>query len=259
MYPQKHVLMVDSNSRYVSQLGSHLQSEGFAIHIARDSITAQAMVKQSQFHVAVINVQLLNERDNRDLSGIELAARLQLYTRVIMVAEQPTYEMTRLALAQRTNSPAPACDFVAKNEGTAAVITTIRKVLNLNLNISTATQPNHGIKSQREDQWHPLSTKRFGLDHYTRTALVDGHSVTLTEREYRLLRFFFDRAESVITREDIVCQVLSEIYNPFADCNRVNNIISRLRRRVEPEPNTPQFLVTRWGSGWIFLPDGESS
>lgn len=257
MYPQKHVLLVDSNSRYISQLGSHLQAEGFAIHIARDVFTAQAMVKQSQIHIAVVSVQLLNEHDSRDVSGIELAARLQLYTRVIMVAEQPTFEMTRLALAQRTNGPAPACDFVARNEGTAAVITAIRKVLKLTIN--TPTQPNRSIKPQREDQWHTRSTKRFGLDHYTRTALVDGHSVTLTEREYRLLRFFFDRAESVITREDIVCQVLSEIYDPFADCNRVNNIISRLRRRVEPEPKTPQFLVTRWGSGWIFLPEGDET
>jgi DNA-binding response OmpR family regulator len=179
-----------------------------------------------------------------------------------MLADQPNFEMTRLALAPRINSPAPACDFVAKDEGTVAIISALRKVLNLSddpaQTYSGAAPASAMGRRRNNEQFHPRSTERFALDHHTRTAKVDGEAVTLTEREYRLMRFFLDNAESVITREDIVCQVLNEIYDPYADCNRVNNIISRLRRRVEPLPDDPQFIITRWGSGWMFYPTGDA-
>jgi two-component system phosphate regulon response regulator OmpR len=33
--------------------------------------------------------------------------------------------------------------------------------------------------------------------------------------------------------------------------------ISRLRRLIETDPNTPKFLQTKWGFGYIFIPDSE--
>jgi DNA-binding response OmpR family regulator len=263
MFQAKHILIIDGNNNYARILGSYLQAENFVVHYANDTFTAQAKVKQLPIHAALINVRLLNERDSNDWSGMELAERIRPYTRVILMAQHPTYEMTRLALAPRINAPAPACDFVAKGEGTVAIITAVRKALNLNLDTEPlpSSKPSqnsyNGTGRQLRGQWHPQSTERFALDHHTRTVRVDGESVSLTEREYRLVHYFFDNAEIVITREDIVCHVLNEIYEPYADCNRVNNIISRLRRRIEPMPDAPQFIITRWGTGWMFYPNGE--
>lgn len=264
MYQAKHILIVDGNhnSNYARILGSHLQANNFVVHYALDTYTAQAKVKQLPIHAALVNVRLINERDMNDWSGIDLAEHLRPYTRVVMMAQNPTFEMTRKALVPRINAPAPACDFVAKSEGTQAMLAALHKAVTLS---QTAAKTHVGGSRQtaalgrpKDEQWHPRSTQRFALDHHTRTAKVDGETVTLTEREYRLMRFFLDNAESVITREDIVRQVLKEIYDPYADCNRVNNIISRLRRRVEPLPDEPQFIITRWGSGWMFYPDGDA-
>jgi DNA-binding response OmpR family regulator len=87
---------------------------------------------------------------------------------------------------------------------------------------------------------------------------VHGCKIHLNDREYRLLHYLMDHAETVISREEIVVRVFHEIYDAVADGNRVNNIISRLRKRIEPDNDFPQFLITRWGSGWMFFPAGNA-
>jgi DNA-binding response OmpR family regulator len=87
---------------------------------------------------------------------------------------------------------------------------------------------------------------------------VNGANIHLNDREYRLLHYFMDHAETVISREEIVVRVFHEIYDALADGNRINNIISRLRKRIEPDIDLPQFLITRWGSGWMFFPAGDA-
>lgn len=267
MFPAKHILIIENpqNSNYARILGSQLQADNFIVYYPPDEFTALAQVKQLPIHAALINVRLVNERDANDWSGIELAERISPYTRVVMMAQHPSFEMTRMALARRIDGSTAASDLVAKNEGLGAVIAALHNALHLPMEVPQAYNniavqvPRPSLTQRKNEQWHPRSTKRFALDHHTRSVIVDGTSVSLTEREYRLVLYFLDNAETVITREDIVCQVLNEHYDPYADTNRVNNIISRLRRRLEPAPEEPQFIITRWGSGWMFYPHGDAS
>lgn len=263
MLNSKHILIVDMEDRFINAVGRYLEHENFIVHIAQDAYTAQALVKQMRIHIALVSVSLLNTRDSKDWSGIQLAINLSPYTRVIMTAQQPTFEMVRQALAPRINGAAPAYEFVRKEEGIAPLLTTIHKVMNISVE-ATVTQVQRTAstvptqKTSYPVPQHPRSSNRFALDMNTRVAIVDDEDIALTDREYRILSYFMDHAETVITREDIVDKILNEVYDEVADCNRVNNIISRLRRKIEPDVNHPQFIVTRWGSGWMFYPEGNA-
>ncbi len=258
----QNVLIVDIDERFITTIKLYLEREGFNVHVAHDAFTAGALVKQMRVHIALVSVSLLNLYDNSDMSGIQLAINLTAYTRVIMSAKNPSFEMVRQALAPRINGPAPACEFVRKEEGIAPILTVIHKVLNISLETSVAqlqrTGTNVSLKPRHMLSQHPRSCERFTLDLNTRVAIVDGEEIALTEREYRIIAYFMDYAETVITREDIVDKILQEIYDSVADCNRVNNIISRLRKKIEPDADRPQFIVTRWGSGWMFYPEGDA-
>jgi DNA-binding response OmpR family regulator len=257
----KNILIVDSNAHFAQLLGNQFLAEGFSIQIAGDAMSAQSMVKQTVVHAAFIHASVLNPADPYDYSGIDLAANLRAYTRNIIFADKPSVDMVRYALAARANAAAPACDFVAKSEGMAAMVTSLRKVLNLpdpNPTSANGTNGATGSASRSKQSVHPRSTEQFTLDHNARIAVVDGCNIHLNDREYRLLHYFMDHAETVISREEIVVRVFHEIYDAIADGNRVNNIISRLRKRIEPDNDFPQFLVTRWGSGWMFFPAGDA-
>lgn len=262
MLSTKNILIVDMDAAFVDAVGAQLEANGFTIHTARDAVTAQSRVRQTQIHAALVSVHLFNAHDSNDWSGIELALNLSRHTNVVMTARKPTVEMVRLALATRINSPAPAHDLVKKEEGIEAIVTAIYKVVNM---ANEAIPAGYNAPTQHPKQgsgralnWHPQSTEYFALDHNTRLAVVNGENIPLSEREYHILAYFMDNSETVISREDIVSRVLNEIYDSQADCNRVNNIISRLRKSIEPDPQHPKFIITRWGSGWMFYPNADA-
>jgi DNA-binding response OmpR family regulator len=260
LHPMKNILIVDSNRNFAQFLSKQLYGEGFSIQIATDAMNAQSIVKQTVVHAALINASLYNPADAYDYSGIDLAANLRPYTRNIIFVDKASVEMVRYALAARANAPAPACDFVAKSEGVAAITTSLRKVLNLPELSPTSSGMNSasGHGKRKSQSVHPRSSELFILDHNARIAVVHGCNIHLNDREYRLLHYLMDHAETVISREEIVVRVFHEIYDALADGNRVNNIISRLRKRIEPDNDFPQFLITRWGSGWMFFPAGDA-
>jgi DNA-binding response OmpR family regulator len=261
LHTMKNILIVDSNASFAQLLGSQLYAEGFSVQTASDAMSAQSIVKQSVVHAALISASLYSPSDAYDYSGIDLATNLRAYTRNIIFADKASVEMVRYALAARANAPAPACDFVAKSEGIAALISSLRKVLNLpepSHGGGSGSQGASGGGSRSYQSVHPRSTELFVLDHNVRIAVVHGCKIHLNDREYRLLHYLMDHAETVISREEIVVRVFHEIYDAVADGNRVNNIISRLRKRIEPDNDFPQFLITRWGSGWMFFPAGDA-
>ncbi|MEM9952221.1 MAG: response regulator transcription factor [Chloroflexota bacterium] len=256
----QNILIVDIDDMFVTNTKTYLEGYGFTVQTAYDAYTAQALVKQMRIHIAIVSTNLCNAHDYSDTSGIDLAVILSSHTRVIMVSKTPSFDMVRQALAPRINGAAPAYEFIRKDDGYTAVLTAIRKVLKISPEATLMQMQRTATPEIRTNAMthHPRSSEAFTLDMDTRIAIVDDEDVALNDREYRILNYFMDHAETVITREDIVDKILNEVYDSIADSNRVNNIISRLRSKIEPDSNHPRFIITRWGSGWMFYPDGDA-
>ncbi len=80
---------------------------------------------------------------------------------------------------------------------------------------------------------------------------VDGRRTeTLTDLEYRVLLLFSDHPGQLCTKYQIVEAVWGEDYIDRVDDARIEKLISRLRRKIEPDPNNPQYLVTVRGRGY---------
>jgi hypothetical protein len=80
---------------------------------------------------------------------------------------------------------------------------------------------------------------------------VDGeHSVTLTELEYRALLLFYGRMGQLCDKYQIVEAVWGDDYIDEVDDARIEKLISRLRKKVEPDPNTPKYIQTVRGRGY---------
>ena len=96
---------------------------------------------------------------------------------------------------------------------------------------------------------------RFGdceIDFKSMTARRDGIPVVLTAHEFKLLKFFTENVDRVLTRELLLNEVWG--YNAYPTTRTVDNQILKLRQKLEPDPANPKHLLTIYGAGYKFVP-----
>ena len=86
--------------------------------------------------------------------------------------------------------------------------------------------------------------------------LADGRRETLSERELMIFRLLVERANQVVSRDEILDVVWGS--DAFPSSRTVDNFVVRLRKLFEPDPSRPTYLHTVWGVGYRFTPSGDS-
>ena len=90
------------------------------------------------------------------------------------------------------------------------------------------------------------------IDFKKMTAWRGGNPVILTAHEFKLLKYFTENAERVLTREVLLNEVWG--YNAFPNTRTVDNQILKLRQKLESDPADPRHLLTIYGAGYKFVP-----
>ncbi len=91
------------------------------------------------------------------------------------------------------------------------------------------------------------------VDHASREVRVAGRSVPVTAREFDLLAFLAASPRQVFTREQLLRQVW-ESSTEWQDDATVTEHVRRVRRKIEPDPDHPRWVVTVRGVGYRFEP-----
>ena len=76
--------------------------------------------------------------------------------------------------------------------------------------------------------------------------------VTLTAREFQLLKYFIENAGKVLSRDQLLNEVWG--YQNYPTTRTVDNHILRLRQKLEPDPANPRHFLTLHGTGYKFTP-----
>jgi DNA-binding response OmpR family regulator len=90
------------------------------------------------------------------------------------------------------------------------------------------------------------------IDFKKMTVRRSGSPVILTAHEFKLLKFFTENTERVLTREVLLNEVWG--YNAYPTTRTVDNQILKLRNKLEPDPANPKHLLTIYGAGYRFVP-----
>jgi DNA-binding response OmpR family regulator len=80
----------------------------------------------------------------------------------------------------------------------------------------------------------------------------NGQRVSLTAQEFRVLRYFIDRANRAISREELLNEVWG--HQNYPSTRTVDNHILRLRQKLEVDPSNPQHFLTLHRAGYKFAP-----
>ena len=90
------------------------------------------------------------------------------------------------------------------------------------------------------------------LDFRTYQATKSAAPIELTPREFRILRYFIDHAEEVVSRESLLNHVWG--YDSSAFTRTVDTHMARLRQKIENTPGEPRHLITVHRVGYKFVP-----
>lgn len=90
------------------------------------------------------------------------------------------------------------------------------------------------------------------IDFQKMIAQRAGNPIVLTSHEFKLLKFFTEHAERVLSRELLLNEVWG--YNSYPTTRTVDNQLLKLRQKLEPDPANPRYLLTIYGAGYKFVP-----
>jgi two-component system KDP operon response regulator KdpE len=223
------ILAVDDDGGVLRLLTVELQAQGFRVITTDSPARALALAASEEPDLALIDVVM------PAMSGIDLMKRIQAHRRIPIILVTG-----RDRAADRVHGlEAGADDYVVKPFGPEELGARIRAVLR------------RGAHTPRE--LPPISAG--GLDVYLGRRLVtrDGRPVTLTRSEWLLLQYLVRNSGRVLLYEDILENVWGPDYRTDSQYLRV--WISRLRAKLESNPNRPDVIRTHLGMGYVFVAD----
>ncbi|MDD4371036.1 MAG: winged helix-turn-helix domain-containing protein [Anaerostipes sp.] len=84
----------------------------------------------------------------------------------------------------------------------------------------------------------------------SRKVIRDSMEISLTPKEFDILYFLADNRGEIFTKEQIYKAVWEESY--LLDDSNIMAFIRKLRKKIEPNPDAPQYIQTIWGIGYKF-------
>ena len=224
--PEPHLLVVDDDMRLGALLRRYLSDAGFRVTLAGDASKARAQLASFAFDLIVLDVMMPGE------SGLELTRALSREGRlpILLLSAMSEPEDRVNGLEQGAD------DYLAKPFEPRELVLRIRKILQ--------RRPAANA-SQREI--------RFGgyrLDIVRGELFRGNEPVHLTTAETGLLSALAQRAGQAISREEL------SLSGQFGgNVRNVDVQMTRLRRKIEPDPRFPRFLQTVRGTGYALKPD----
>ncbi len=220
--PGVRVLIVDDERSIRRFLRASLGNQ-FTIFEATTGEEALAAVAADRPDVILLDLGL------PDMDGVEVTRRLREWSQTpIIVVSVREQEKDKIAALD-----AGADDYLTKPFGVGELMARLRAALR---------------RSAQTEAEPVFKTGDLLVDLGQREVSVKGQPVSLTPTEYDLLRTLVKHAGKVLTHDQLLRAVWGTAYESETHMLQVN--ISNLRRKVEPDPLRPSYLITEPGVGY---------
>ncbi|SLN69838.1 Transcriptional regulatory protein OmpR [Roseovarius litorisediminis] len=232
----KTILICDDERDVREMLAEYLTKRGFTIVTASNSDELMAELEKAPVDIILLDINMPGE------DGLTTLRSLRVNNQVPVVMLTAAGEVIDRIVGLEMG----ADDYLAKPVDLRELEARIKAVLR------RKSQPVG--QSKRKDA---PETARFGEFLLDLTAVklrtVDGDEVPLTAMEFNLLSLFARNRGRVLNRDQILEQAHDRSWDPFD--RSIDIRISRLRRKIEPNPQKPQIIKTVRGIGYIYDPD----
>ncbi len=222
----KRILIVDDEEMIVRTVKAYLDQEGFKTYTASDGEAAMRAFAEKGPDLIVLDLLLPK------LSGIEVTKKIRAVSTVpIIMLTAKAAETDRVVGLELG-----ADDYVIKPFSPRELVARIRAVLRrIDGGAGTAER---------------ISIRDLDIDLKSREVTVNGRDIELTPTEFDLLSFLAHHPGQVFTRLQLLREVQGYTYDAFA--RTIDTHVKNLRRKIEPDPKVPLYILTVHGVGYRF-------
>lgn len=219
-----HILVVDDERAIRRFLRASLSSHGHTVIDAASGEEALAITAEKRPDIIFLDLGL------PDMDGVEVTSRLREWTQIpIIILSVRDQEKDKIKALD-----AGADDYLTKPFGMGELMARVRGVLRRS--IQASSEPIFKVGDLQVDLIHRLVS-------------IGSREVSLTPTEYDILKVLIQNARKVLTHQQIIRKVWGNAgLEEEAHLLRVN--ISNLRRKIEPDPTRPAYIITEPGVGY---------
>ncbi|MFN2745457.1 MULTISPECIES: response regulator transcription factor [Bacillus] len=233
------VLIADDEKEIRDLLKAYLKRECYEVDVAVDGDDALRLFEQNHYHLVVLDVMMPK------IDGIEVCRRMRNHTNIpiLMLTAKDLEGDKILGLS------IGADDYITKPFSVNEVLARIKAMLRRFLVL--------GSESRSSDEQSKIQFKGLTIDLKTYTVTAGGRDISLTAKEFELLKFFASNPGQVFTKTQLFRNAWGDQY--IEDDNTVMVHIRRLRKKIEPDPSDPQLIQTVWGIGYKFVGEKDAA
>ncbi len=239
MSQPQHIFVVDDEAAARDMIGDYLKMQGFAVTLCDGGKSLRAAVAKTRPDLVVLDLNMPEE------DGLSLIRYLKQSGNVPIImltaTASPIDRVVGLELG--------ADDYLAKPAELRELLARVRSVLRRSAAAPAGAQgtPNKTVK---------LGTKWLDLDARVLRD-EEGTEHPLTASEFSLLKAFAENPKRVLTRERLLD--LAQARDSEAFDRAIDVRITRIRKKIEPDPAHPRVIKTVRGAGYVFSPEAAES
>jgi DNA-binding response OmpR family regulator len=228
---QEHIQIIEDELEIAELIRDYLEDEGFSVTISLDGQAGLEAFKETDPDLVILDLMLPK------MDGFEVCRLIRKDSEIpVLILSSKNTDMDKvLALG------IGADDYVTKPFSPVELIARIKAHLR---------RQNKSTPSSVGTSSHVLLFKNLKIDLAAYTVTVDGNTVSMTNKEFELLKLLAQNPNQVLTKDQIISAVWGNNY--YGDDNTIPVHIRKIREKIEKDPGKPEFILTVWGVGYRF-------
>ncbi|NTJ68226.1 response regulator [Agrobacterium rhizogenes] len=237
MQKAAHIAVVDDHSDIRDLVGQYLEQQGYKVSVADSGLALRRILERGAVDLIVLDVMMPGE------DGLSVCRHLRATTDTPIIFLTAMSEDTDRIIGLELG----ADDYLVKPFNPRELLARIRAVL----------RRVNGVPQQQRETLKKARVVRVGQWRINmgRQELSgdDGVGIPLSTAEFRLLKVFLERPGIVLSREQLLDLTVGRTADIFD--RSIDNQVSRLRKKIEPDPKNPSVIKTHWGGGYSLSAD----
>jgi DNA-binding response OmpR family regulator len=208
-------------------LKDNLEFEGYDVKIAKNGKDGLQELIDNSYDLVILDVML------PQMSGFDVlkkAREKNVATPVIMLTAKGEEIDKVLGLELGAD------DYVTKPFGLRELIARVKAVLRRN---------------EGQAQGSKMKLDDIEIDFATYNATKHGEAITMTPKEFEIIKFLWQHRNQVVSRDQLLTNVWG--YDESISTRTVDNFILKLRQKIEDDPAHPRFIITMHGTGYKLI------